>query len=525
MLLDSKSKPGSVAYQQDKLSKIPSMASGISKKIAKFRQDYNQLVSNAEKFFVDFPAQAERKQKLISNIEAYQQQIDVIENYVKEHGKLPKIKNEPSSEFYLKKLNRLQTQAKTEKAQLDKELNTNQIHRYEMLDHLVDQMLDLLNGHRIFSQFLGTIALSVPAPEEKVRHVRNDKNKPIYIAALTIALFESHRMAGYKHIPFLQAKLDRLFPTEEHQTLSLLAEAHEVSPDFVPTSHLKPMPLDLKAIYREEVLKPLAKAALVQSIGSHSQECKDILGEDKYRILANDEREKLVHAIRVKSVEFIQKGIGIPPKRFNTKQEQAEYVKEHTTLLKFMIKMQQSLQKPLDPLGDLVRIPMVYSSIILSTKPEFDYTQIYEAYDILAQGANQKQYREDYTNVFLSMVGRFPLGSGVYMIQQQTGEVERAIVSSLFPLKPDEPIVKQITRRQLQFLSHMELLVHPKSNMYFDNTRRECHVNREYMAMRFKGEFVWNAAELWEVQIPALTFWKKDGTRKYNDIYEPPDIL
>ncbi|GEM_PF-1852528 len=499
------------------LTSIPPMASAISKRIARFRQDYIKQVDAAKTFFCEYQEQLNTRAKFKKSIQAYQDQIDLIENYRKEKGKYPKIKDQPSTERYLTRLYRLQDNAKKESREFERKLIALQSERYQRLDHLVDQILDLLDGQKIFSQFLGTIALSVPSPEEKVRHVRNEKNKPIFITALAIALFEEVRTkldASNIH-PYLTKKMGQIFH-DSHQYNLMIDKSEENDKQHI-------MPLEVKIAYREEILKPLAKACLLQSIGSHSPEVDELFGRDRYRMLSQDERAELLRLNFEKTTDFIKIGIGIPATRFDTREERAEFIQQEAEKIQFILDIQKRLSQTQDNLGDLLRIPMVYTSIILSTKPEFDYNQIYTAYDTLAQGAENNVYHPDYTQVFNQMVGRFPLGSGIYFIQQETGQIEKSIVSSLYPQSPNEPICKQITRRQLIFLSQTEVVISQSSNLYFDTSRSFSHYSDSYFQTKFANGYVWNASELWEVQIPAVNFWKKDGTIKYNGQYEPHD--
>ncbi|MCU4677594.1 hypothetical protein N7931_18405 [Catenovulum sp. 2E275] len=499
------------------LSTIPPMASAISKRIAKFRQDYSKQVGMAKTFFAEYQEQLTAKAKYKKAIKAYQEQIDLIENYRKEKGKYPKIKNQPSTERYLRKLYHFYDKALNDFRAFERKILVLQAERYQNLDHLVDQILDLLDGQRIFSQFLGTIALSVPSPEEKVRHVRNEKNKPIFITALAIALFEEIRTkhnAEQIH-PYLAKKLQEIFPPENPFNLMVDKHEEEQKPNV--------MPIEIKIAYREEILKPLAKACLLQSIGTYSPEVEALFGNDRYRMLSPDERESLLKLNREKTADFIKIGIGIPATRFDTKEARAEFIQTEAEKVQFILDIQSKLSQIQDPLGDLLRIPMVYTSIILSTKPEFDYKQIYTAFDTLEQGAQDNIYHPEYIHLFNCMVGRFPLGSGIYFIQQETGEIERGIVSSLYPQNPDEPICKQITRRQLQFLCQTEVVISSPSNLYFEISRANCHYESDYFKTRFPNGFIWNASELWEVQVPAVNFWKKDGTIKYNELFKPLD--
>ena len=515
MLLDSKSNKPS--WAEDKLSQIPTMVSEISRKISDYRQSYRDLVENAEIFFADYPSDYKKLSLLRHKVKTYQEQIDFIDNYRKEKGSYPQIKGQPSAQRYLAKLVAQQSTSDNELRELEARLQVESNNRYEHLDHLTDHMLDLLSGERIFSQFLGTIALSTPSPKEKIRHIRNEKYKPIYVTALAIALFEEVRANHGFNTPFLAETLKEIFPSDKQFSLMADKSLAENSDETAPL----PMPVEMKLMYRESVLKPLAKAALLQSIGMHSPEAHNLLGQDRYRKLDHEERQQLLTIIDKKTSDYLKLGIGIPTIRHNSKADRDAFVSQEKKQLAFILTTLKSLKQNGNELGDLIRIPMTYASFLLSTKQDFDYRQIYQAYDILNEGKADQTYKAEHVDCFLKMVGRFPLGAGIYVIQQESGEIERAIVSSLYPSDPDEPVCKLITRRQLQFLSQTEVVVSKISNLFFEESRRASHYEPDFFEARYKGKFTWNATDVWENQVPAIEFWKKDGTRRYNGRFNP----
>ncbi|NMH59135.1 hypothetical protein [Alteromonas ponticola] len=517
MLLDSKSSSSSPSAAEERLSKIPTMVSEISRKISDFRRRYRALVDNAEVFFCHYLEEYQSLESLKSKINKFQDQVDRIVKYQKETGRYPLIKGQPSTQRYLSRITAKQGMYEDEYRVLEGQLNSARNQRYETLDHLTDEILDLLDGHQIFSQFLGTIALSTPSPEDKVRHIRNEKYKPIYITALTIALFEEVRYRGSFTSDFLNERLKQVFTSEAK--MSLMATKGET----VTSTNMfrNPMSAETKLAYREKILKPLAKAALLQSIGMHSPPAKALLGKDRYRVLDQLERKKLIAIVEKKTTDFLKLGIGIPVIRYESREHKESFEREEQSQLDFMLKTLSALKESNSELGDLLRIPMTYASFLLSTKKEFDYKEIYRAYGVLEEGMHRKTYRPEYVQYFLEMVGRFPLGSGIYFVQEDSGEIERAIVSSLYPQHVDEPICKQITRRQIQFLCQKEIIVTRQTNFYFEKTRNESHYDKDYLKARYKDEFTWNAAELWEFQIPAIEFWKRDGSRKRNGTFNP----
>ncbi|MCW8091210.1 hypothetical protein [Alteromonas sp. ASW11-130] len=517
MLLDSKSTSSSTSVAEERLSNIPTMVSEISRKISDFMRRYRALVENAQAFFEIYQEEYQTLSALKDRIKKLQDQTDRIDKYRKDTGRYPTIKGQPSAQRYLARIVAKQSKLEDECRELENKINSARNNRYECLDHLTDEILDLLDGHQIFSQFLGTIALSTPSPEDKVRYIRNEKYKPIYIAALAIALFDEVKFKKSFKSTFLKQRLEHIFPPQSKMSLMASKGDTKVSLDIFR----KPMEAETKLAYREKILKPLAKVALLQSIGMHSPQTKALLGDDSYRLLEQTERKQLTTLIDKKTKDYIKLGIGVPIVRYLSPEEKEKFEKEEKSQLNFMLDVLTSLKENNGELGDLLRIPMTYASFVLSTKKEYDYRDIYRVYGILEEGMYRKTYDPDYVQCFLKMVGRFPLGAGIYFVSEDSGEIERAIVSSLYPQHVDEPICKQITRRQIQFLSRKELIISKQSNFFFEVSREESHYEKDYLDARYNNEFTWNAAELWEFQIPAIEFWKRDGIRKRNARFNP----
>lgn len=73
-----------------------------------------------------------------------------MKNIKKEHGVLPQIAGQKSPEKYLHQLYMYEQNDKKAFTLLRQQMAIAQTKRYENLDHLTDNMLDLLNNQRIF---------------------------------------------------------------------------------------------------------------------------------------------------------------------------------------------------------------------------------------------------------------------------------------------------------------------------------------------------------------------------------------
>ncbi len=481
---------------------IPIMASEVSQKITDYKQNHQLLVEESITFFTSYLQQMEQLGEFKRTLTLYKRQIATIENYKKKHGKLPQIKGQKSAAKFLTSLNIKCDNLVREYKALIKDIGDKRTARQNALDELADDMIDLLGSKKIFSQFLGTISLSTPLPDEKIRCLRNEKYKPIYIAALVVALFDDVRRNHQFENRYLKTKLHTIFGDNNAKYMTA-----EDEPELDP---------QIKMDYREEVLKPIAKAALLQSIGSYSPEVEAIFGGDRYRQLDESQRNNLIDLMHQKSLDYLKVGIGLPISPQGSAEDKKAFISYESEKLRFMLAFLDSQFNKSHELDDLLRLPMVYSSFIVSTKPEYDYHVIYQAYDFIEAGIEDKQYNEKFARLFLAMVGKFPVGSGIYFVSKETEAIEKAIVSSLYPAKTDEPLCKQITRQQSQSLSQTEVIVSRDSNIFYEDVRKATGYEEDYFTRRFQNDFTFNANELWEVQIPAMTFWKKIGKPKHN---------
>lgn len=140
-----------IQYQTDRLSAIPNMASAISKKISEFQYDYRKMLEEASLFFEKHYEYEAELAQLNKKIVAYQEHIDIVENYRKEKGKYPLIKGQRSAQRYLEKLHQKIDEAELRIKQIAAERLKARGERYISLEKLIDNILDLLDGPKIFS--------------------------------------------------------------------------------------------------------------------------------------------------------------------------------------------------------------------------------------------------------------------------------------------------------------------------------------------------------------------------------------
>ena len=167
-------------------------------------------------------------------------------------------------------------------------------------------------------------------------------------------------------------------------------------------------------------------------------------------------------------------------------------------------------------IANILRIPMIYSSFMLSTKPRHEYPIVYKAYDVIKSGIDKNIVYVPYANEFLNMVGKFPLGTGLYFIAKDTGQPEKAVVTGLNPPDHTTAIAKQLTRRQIRFDEHSQSLITQQYNIIYEGARRRSDFGSEYFTKQYPNGYFWNPAESWELEIDHKTFWRRDNNLKSN---------
>ncbi len=485
-------------------SGLSSMASQTSEQLSSIQLSYKKIIDQARVFFKEHESQQAHLNKLEKELNNCQQQITVIKDYKQKHQCLPKIKNQKNPQHYYSRLLDIRAKRLDQIKQYKDELSRERWQRHASINSLLNLFLDSLDGLKNSTQFLGTMLLSAPLPDEKIRCTRNEKYKPIYATALSIMFFELVMQHYQFSSSYLNQELDDLGINSDYQA----QDNFTIELDGINKHQL-----------RESILKPIAIASLLQTIGTHSIEAEALLGEDRYRLLSQLERTELNRINKEKTLEFFRYGLGLPYNRFDNKSERSEFLNKEKSKLKFIIELAINRDKADYELRELIQIPQVYASFMLSTKPEYDYNSIFKAYDLIKSAIQKKHYNHSYAPLFLNLVGRFPIGSGLYFFSEETGEIERAIVSSLCPQKPDEPVCKQITRHHFQSLNQTEVIISKQHNLFFKalNSRRKESVLTESDSNQNKSKDVaWNANEQWDVQIPAITFWRKNGVQKQN---------
>ncbi|MFT7429931.1 MAG: hypothetical protein ACI971_000372 [Colwellia sp.] len=345
------------------------------------------------------------------------------------------------------------------------ELRFERNERHQHLYKLSKEIIKLSEGdcfedsNRKSSQLLGTIQLVSPTQGRKVA-LTNEQHKPLYKSVLCLRLLD--RLCMDQHIvePYIKITLGDI-NAEQYQTLA------EDNPEAYQA-------------FVEKVKIPLIMAALLQDIGNNHPESLAILrGADyqknPHRTLPIEERKALLQINYRETVKYLIDGIGAGIYIGNSKKDRDEHnVVEHKKLL-FIKHLLKSAVNPKKGIGNLLKVPQIYSSIILSTKDSYNYKLLPKVYYVLNQNAERGACCQAVVNALTKITGHFPQGYGVTYVpyeQDINDRYEYAIVSQLYPANADYPICRTATRN-LAFINHgQEIVIKKSANLYFTETAK-----------------------------------------------------
>ncbi|MBL4764731.1 MAG: hypothetical protein JKX67_05565 [Colwellia sp.] len=336
------------------------------------------------------------------------------------------------------------------------------IDRHHHLLNICHEIIELTEGdtfeesNRKSAKLLGTIQLLSPTEGKKIA-VNNEYCKSLYKAVLSLRL------------------LDRLlFDVEitDPHIANTLAEFPELT--------FAQFDLDAQRRVIDQIKIPLLMAALLQDIGIYHHEAQDILiGEDStknsQRTLAVDERKKLLTINYKQTLKYITDGLSVAVYVGNSKEERHQFAIDEQVKLQFLQQLIKSSFKPKQSVGNLLKVPQIYTSIIFSTKGSYNYKVLPKVYQVLNKNAELGFCSQKIVDALYQITGMFPQGYGViYMPEDEYGGCyEYAIVNRLYPVSPEQPLCR-IATRKLAFIGYgHNIEVQKTSNLYFPHLAKK----------------------------------------------------
>jgi hypothetical protein len=345
------------------------------------------------------------------------------------------------------------------------ELRFERNERHQHLLTICREIISLSEGdnfaddNRKSAQILGTIQL-VSHTEGKKVAAFNEQNKPLYKSILCLRLLD--RLCLDKAIaePYIKSCLADITP-EKYNTF------FQESPEKYQ-------------IFIDKVKIPVLMAAILQDIGNNHLDAQKIMkgeegNEDPFRTLAVEDRKALLQINYRETIRYLVDGIGPAlyignSKADRDKSDQAEHKK-----LLFIKHLLKSAVNPKQGIGNLIKVPQIYSSIILSTKPSYNYKLLPKVYQALNQNADRGACSQGVVDALAKITGHFPQGYGVTYIpydQEVNDRYEYAVVTQLYPENPQEPICRTATKN-LAFMSHgQEIVIRYQCNLHFTETAK-----------------------------------------------------
>ena len=328
------------------------------------------------------------------------------------------------------------------------------------------------------AKLLGTIQLLSPT-EGKYVAASNQKSKHLYKAILSLRLLDKLLTDGELNNPYVQQR-------------------------YLASKGLKPGKGEYDP-FRDDVQIPLLMAALLQDIGSCHPDALAILkgpdgNADEFRVLDNDERMALLQISYRESLKYITQGLGLDKYSGNSREERDQFIKLEGERQNFVLTLLKNAIKPEHGIGNVLKIPQIYTSVVLSTKSSFAYETLPKVALVLEKGVEKGVYSKVAVDALLSITGIFPQGFGITYIpkdsdRQDLDRYEYAIVTGLYPADIRQPVCRMVTRNLTYNVSAQGCIVSVENNLYYPHARKKLERISEERLLEILSKLVSNFEE------------------------------
>ncbi|MFC3120132.1 hypothetical protein [Agaribacter flavus] len=298
------------------------------------------------------------------------------------------------------------------------------------------------------ARVLGTLQLMSPCEGKSLRKL-HQRFKPLYKAVVACRLLDKLLFDGDFNNEYVVNKFE---PEQRYSGIE-----GEMTP------------------FQQEIVAPVVLAAIFQDVGLLHPDAQKILkGEDgsldEFRVLNVEERKALLKINYERTLDYITLGLGKDQYIGNSKDEKSQFEKEQQQRLAFTRTLLIKALNPEGGIGNLIKIPQIYTSIVFSSKPNFDYMDLSKAATVVLNAAEKGAVSKMVANKLLDIVGHFPQGFGITYIPADTKQVdsyEYAIVTGLNPSDPHEPLCRIATKKLTFIATGSVFTVGKQSNLYF----------------------------------------------------------
>lgn len=356
--------------------------------------------------------------------------------------------------------------------------------RMASLKRLCRDILELCQGESVeetnmlSAKLLGTIQLMSPTEGKQVAS-SNQKSKHLYKAILSLRLLDKLLADGELNNAYV---LQRLQASKGKKA---------VKDEYHP--------------FRDDVQLPLLMAALLQDIGTCHPDAQLILkGADgkanEFRVLDNDDRVALLQISYRESLKYVLQGLGLEKYSGNSKQEREQLLKLEAERQNFVVMLLKNAIKPEYGIGNLLKIPQIYTSVVLSTKSSYAYDTLPKVSLVLEKGVEKGVYSKVAVDALLAITGVFPQGFGVTYIpkdsdRQDLDRYEYAIVTGLYPVDIRQPICRMVTRNLTYNVSAQGCIISIENNLYYPPARKRLEKISEDRLLEILSKLVSNFEE------------------------------
>lgn len=309
------------------------------------------------------------------------------------------------------------------------------------------------------AKFLGTVLLLSPGQGKKLAEL-HQRLKPAYRAVLSLRLLD--KLLG-------EGLIDNRYIHNHYDADS----RYSLQEDKVEQPHT----------YMHRVMIPVILAAIFQDIGMQHPKAQEILTgqdglKDPFQLLPSDERKKMLKINYEQTLDYLENGLGAQQYVGNSRDERDQFEQDCQQTLKFIHSILRDAIQPRLGIGDIIKIPQVYCSVVLSTKRDYKLSDLPKACLLITQLAEKNTINQRVAALFTNLVGHFPQGFGVAFIpfSDQGYELDRyeyAIVNRLNPADPHEPICRVVTRNLTYISSGSITTIDKNVNLYFSKNRKK----------------------------------------------------
>jgi hypothetical protein len=337
-------------------------------------------------------------------------------------------------------------------------------HLQEICDEVIDlcESDDINETNRRSAQLLGSIQLMNPSDGKNLAKL-NEVHKPLYKAVLCLRLLDRLCLDKAVVEPYVKYYLGDITPEQYATFASIDNEAYQR--------------------FLRLVKVPLVMAAIVQDIGNYHPDAQAIMcgadgKQDQYRTLDMENRKNLLQINYRETINYLLEGVGVPRYIGNSRAERDRFVKVEHKKLVFVKHLIKSSINPQKGIGNLLKVPQIYTSIVLSTKANYNYKLLPKVYQALNQNAERGSCSQAIVDSLYRITGMFPQGFGITYIPrdadgQSLDRYEYAIVNQLYPEDPEQPLCR-IATKQLTFISiGFNLVIKQQDNLYFAQTAKK----------------------------------------------------